>query len=919
MATHSQYFALQGGLDLVTPAIQTPAGRVIAGVNYEGHPRGYHRIDGFERLDGRPKPSEASYWVLRFENGSTKIEEDDIVTGGTSTATGRAVIDAVLESGDYGTGDAAGYLVLMDVTGDFEDAENLEVSGSPVATADGTPSERGASNDTDDSTWLQAAIEKRRADIQAVPGSGPVRGVWAYGGDIYAFRDDAAGTAGVMHKATATGWDPVALGREIAFRDGSGNVKPIGELESVPDTVPELVSGQDALNTDAEVSEESNTPGMTFNGTTAHLDTGTQLAEAGRLFAETGEDASPWTVEARFKVDGSLSGTHAILCRGDGAGDFGNFILYVNSSGNLVCRLRGGTATTLKSGVNDGSWHEVAIVWDTVTAIGIVDEGSPVTISVGSAALTTANHSDNLGIGGRADGASLWFPGQIAEVRVWNVARSPAQIIEYDTRRLKGTEEGLVAYWPMSIVEGEFQEGQTVTGGSSGATAVIKRVVLESGDFSTQDAQGRLIFESVTSGPFQDGEDLGTTTANAIADGADAEITLPPGGRYDFRNHNFFGSADLERMYGCNGVGHGFEFDGEVFVPIHTGMTEDKPTRVEVHRNHLFFAFAGGSLQHSSLGNPYQWQVLTGAGEIGIGEEITDLLASVSGVLAVFGRNKVAVLYGDDAETWVLKTLADDAGAVAWTAQAIGSPIYLDSRGLRSLETTEKFGDFQIGTITQLVEPIFRTMRGRAVAGGLRVRQKDQYRLFWADGRGLTAYFGRAPVEILPFDLGLSIACLASGKDGDGEEILLLGDEDGWVYQLDAGTSFDGDPVPAYLRLPFNHVGTPAQRKRYTKASLEMDGGPDISLGMTAEFSYANPDLPPAQEQSFQVRGSGGFWEEMNWDQFYWSSPVEGMAEAHIDGIGRNISIAVISNATYENPHTLHGLILHFSYRGVVR
>lgn len=688
MSINTQYFGLSGGLDLTTPAIQTPAGRAIAGSNYEVHPRGYRRVDGYERLDGRPKPSEASYWVLRFDTGTVEIAADDEVEGGTSGATGTALYDAVLESGTYGGGNAAGYVVLTDVNGDFADGEDLEVSASKVAEADGLASERGASNDTDDSTWYHAAIERRRDAIQAVPGSGPVRGVWAYDGDVYAFRDNAGGTAGVMHKATASGWSAVNLGRELAFTSG---------------------------------------------------------------------------------------GTYEIV------------------------------------------------------------------------------------------------------------------------------------------------EGNTITGATSGATAVITRVAVTSGDWSTGDAAGYLVFASQT-GTFQsENLNVGANLNVATIAGNSGANALPPGGRYDFRNHNFFGSSDLLRMYGANGVGNGFEFDGTVLVPIHTGMADDKPTRVEVHRNHLFFSFAGGSLQNSSIGNPYEWQALTGAAEIGLGEDITDLLSAVSGTLAVFGSNKVAVLYGDDSDTWVLKTLSDSSGAVSWTAQLIGTPIYLDSRGLRSMDSTDAFGDFMIGTVTQLVEPIFRTMRRVAVAGGMRVRAKDQYRFFWSDGRGLSVYFGRSPSEILPFDLGLNIACLASGKDGDGDEILLVGDDEGMVYELDAGTSFDGEEVQAYLRLPFNHVGSPAQNKRWTKASLEVDCGPDTTLGLTAEFSYANPDQPLGQEQLFSLSGSGGFWEEMNWDDFYWSSPVEGTAEAPIDGIGRNISIAVISNAVYEAPHILHGLILGFTYRGVTR
>lgn len=685
--TETRFFALQGGLDLVTPAIQIPPGRAIAGSNYEPHPRGYQRVDGFERFDGRPKPSEASYWVLRFTDGDTAVPAGTLVTGAVSGATGTALIEGVIETGSYEEMDAAGYLVLTAVSGPFEVGEALLVSGTPVAQAATEGQDRGALTDENDTAWHIAAIEHARAAIGPVPGSGPVRGVWVYKGDIYAFRDSEDGTAGVMHKATPSGWQALSFGRRIRF-----------------------------------------------------------------------------------------------------------------------------------------------------------------------------------GVGAT-----------------------------------------------------EFQEGETVTGTTSGATATIRRVCLRSGAWDGT-ANGQLILDNVV-GSFQNAEELTSASGKANSRSVDLPITLAPGGRYSFANYNFFGSADMQRMYGANGEGMGFEWDGEILVPIETGMEDDRPIRVAAHSNHLFFAFRGGSLQHSSPGDPYQWNVVTGAGEIGIGEEITDLLASVSGTLVVFGRNKVAVLFGNDAENWVLRTLSDNSGAVPWTAQAIGNPIYLDNSGLRSLETTEAFGDFLIGTMTQMVEPIFRTKRRAGVVpvGSLRVRAKDQYRLFFSDGTGLTAYFGRQPTEFLPFDLGFTITCTCSGKDEEGEEVLFAGSEDGWVYELDAGTSFDGDEIPAFLRLPFNHVGSPAQKKRWQRAILEVDAAPSTRLGMTAEFAYADPDQPPAQEQMFDVRGSGGFWSEMLWDNFYWSSPVEGQAAAYLDGIGRNMSITVVSNAAYEDVHVLHGFILYFTYRGLVR
>lgn len=690
MSQMTAFYPLVGGLDLVSPAISIPAGRVTASLNYEPAPRGYRRSDGYERFDGHAKPSEASYWILNFDQGSAAISEGETVTGGMSSATGEALIDAVVTSGSYGGGDAAGYVVLTAVSGTFQDDEAITTGGGGAAVADGTATQRGAETDANDMTWLQDAIETARADISTVPGSGNMLGVWVYGGNVYAVRNNAGGTAAVMHKATTSGWSAVDLGLELAFTSG---------------------------------------------GTT------------------------------------------------------------------------------------------------------------------------------------------------------------------------------------------EIAEGDTITGATSSATADVERVVLTSGSWAGGDAAGYL-YLSNQSGTFQaENLDVGASTNLATIASDSSALALPAGGRYEFINHNFYGASDLRRMYGVNGVGRGFEFDGTVFVPIRTGMATDVPLHLAAHKNQLFFAFAGGSLQNSGIGDPLDWTILSGANEIGIGEEITALLSDVSGVLIVFGRNNISVLYGSDSSDFALTVLADDAGGVEWSVQRIGTPVYLDDRGLRSLSTTQAFGDFKVGTLTQMIHPLFEAKRAAGVSAiaSVRVRAKDQYRLFWDDGTGLFIYFGRKQPEILAFDLGKTVYAICSAEDSSGNEIIFFGSSDGYVYQLDKGTSFDGEEVNAFVRLPFNHVGTPTQEKRWHKATVEVDAGPGTALAVIAEFSYGNPDQPATAELDFTVRGSGGFWDEANWDNFYWSSPVEGLAEAYIDGIGRNVSLVIVSSTTYDQPYAVHGLTLHFSYRRLVR
>lgn len=92
---------------------------------------------------------------IDFDNGDTAIAAGDTVVGGTSGAFGEAEVDATLQSGSYGGGDAAGYIVLRAVTGTFVDTEDLEVSSTKVAEAASGPS-AVYSIDWMQGTWIGA-------------------------------------------------------------------------------------------------------------------------------------------------------------------------------------------------------------------------------------------------------------------------------------------------------------------------------------------------------------------------------------------------------------------------------------------------------------------------------------------------------------------------------------------------------------------------------------------------------------------------------------------------------------------------------------------------------------------------------------------------------------------------------------------
>lgn len=673
---------LNGGLDLVTTPVLLKPGQLISAQNFEPDINGgYRRMAGFERFDGRARPHKGDYHVMGITTtGSFAV--GNTVTGATSGAT--SVILEVTSSTQ---------LVVTKLVGTYILDEVLNVSGSPQGTFKSIAI-NGASTGILHAKYKNLAADNYRADITAVPGSGAVRGVWYYNGDVYALRDNAAATQCILHKATTSGWTAITFGREIQFQNAVG----------------------------------------------------------------------------------------------------------------------------------------------------------------------------------------------------------------------------------------EIFEGNTVTGLVSGASAVVRRALLRTGTW-TSSGVGTLVFDSVT-GAFTSGEALqvgGITKATSTT--ADTAITLQPGGKFEFDNINFFGSVDKLRMYCADGVNFLGEFDGTRWVPIRTGIGDDKPKFVKGHKNHLFTSFKS-TLQHSGIASPYSWTALTGAAELSLGENVTGILPQTGdatvGVLVATTKTKTFILYGNSSADWKLITHSPDTGAKEYTMQNIGSAHFLDTRGVTQLRAVQSFGSFELSVLTRLVQPIIDEKRGLEVASTV-VRSTNQYRVFYSDGSGIILYL--VPVEggttsaaamYFNYSTFLTVNTVISITDISGIERIFAAGTNGFVYELDVGTSFDGAAIEAYFFTVFNHSKSVRQRKRYRRTILQFKAGNTARLSIGYDLSYGNqdPSYGSAVSRSAVIakttQGAGGSWDSFNWDSFVWDASYAQDINMNTPGTGESFAILVSGETDEDEPYTIHTIIPHF-------
>lgn len=680
----TEYFALAGGLNLVSPALEIPPGMLIDAVNFEPSiSGGYSRMKGIERVDGRTRPSQSTYTLMTTViTVAGSIVVGNTVTGATSGAT--AVVLQVNSTTE---------LVVTRVTGTFV-AETLNVSAVAKGAVSSTV-ENGAATPILHATYKSLAADNYRASITAPPGSGTVRGVKYYNGDLYAFRNNAVGTACVMHKSTTAGWTTVTFGFEIQF-------------------------------------------------------------------------------------------TGAV---------------------------------------------------------------------------------------------------------------------------------------------GEVVEGNTVTGFTSGATGVVKRALLRSGTWISAGV-GTLVFDSVT-GTFQSGEALRVAAVTKVTSSSLATaITLAPGGKFVIENYNFSGTGDTLRMYGCDGVNPMFEFDGTRLVPIRTGSTPDTPTYLTIWQKMIVCAIRS-SLQFSGVGQPYSYTALTGAAEVALGEVVTGLLPQqgdeARGSMATFTAKKTFMVYGTSTADVKFVEMPEGSGAQGYTQQNIGLGYYLDTKGVQQVSSTQKFGNFEMSTITRLIQPIIDAKRGLAVASCI-VRRSNQYRIFFSDGTGIVIHIAQAEdgatkTSITQFDYGTTryMNVIDSTVDATGVERIFAGGSDGYVYELDSGTSMDGSNIFAFMFLSFNSSKTPRSRKHYRRVILQAScvGVAQVNVGYDLSYAGSESDIGVRTLQT--LIGGGGNWDSFTWDRFNWDSPVVQEYKVDTPGNGRNIGLLIYSDNAVDDEYTIPSAILNFSINRLER
>jgi hypothetical protein len=267
-----------------------------------------------------------------------------------------------------------------------------------------------------------------------------------------------------------------------------------------------------------------------------------------------------------------------------------------------------------------------------------------------------------------------------------------------------------------------------------------------------------------------------------------------------------------------------------------------------------------------------------------------------------------------------LVTWNPDAGALGYTGQfAAGRMMWLDDRGITDMSTSQEFGNFKGADLSKLVTPQVKALRSSAIASCV-LREKNQYRLFSSGGDALYVTFvGGKVAGVMPVTLTNPVVCICSLEANDGLEESFFGSSNGMVYQMEKGTSHDGEDLTWSAELAFNHFGSPLLLKTYRQAVIEISGGSYCEFQIGYTLGYGTTELPTPDTASVSAALASSSWDSASWDSAYWDGHALTPSKVDLDGTAENISLQFAGSSDKFEPITLNGAIVAYTPRRMLR
>ena len=392
--------------------------------------------------------------------------------------------------------------------------------------------------------------------------------------------------------------------------------------------------------------------------------------------------------------------------------------------------------------------------------------------------------------------------------------------------------------------------------------------------------------------------------------------------KFRFARYNFDGTEKIVMVDGTNAPA--------IYNDTTFTVLDDAPidvvgaNHVVNFKNQLFFS-KGSNLSFTAPFTDNDFTAASGAGTINVGNAITGLIIFRE-QLIIFSERRISRLVGSTIADFQLQPVTMDTGCIEEdTIQEVGGDIiFLGPDGLRSLATTDKFGDFSIGVISKPIQTeTNRLISQNTSFASVVIREKSQYRILgynanittdaargilatqteqgiqWAELRGIRAY-------------------VADSNYNASTEVVVFGHDDGYVYQMESGNSFDGANISASFATPFIPVNDPRLRKTFYKMFLYTDPQGSFTADVSLKYDFEEADvIQPASITFNNASGADAlaFYGEAKYGTGEYGGTIQRLFDSQLIGSGFVVSLVFSSEST-NPPYSLDALTFEYGTYG---
>jgi len=387
-----------------------------------------------------------------------------------------------------------------------------------------------------------------------------------------------------------------------------------------------------------------------------------------------------------------------------------------------------------------------------------------------------------------------------------------------------------------------------------------------------------------------------------------------------FAKYNLTGTEKVAIVDGTNAPAL---YDGSTFTVLNSAPTDViGATHVVEFKKALFFG-KGTTLTFTSPYADDSFSVANGSGTIDVGGVITGLFVFRQ-QLIIFTERHIQQLLGNTVADFNLQPITEDIGCIEGdTIQEIGGDIiFLGPDGLRLLSATERIGDFGLAAISK---PIQKNMTNFIAANtsytSTIIREKSQYRLLGynnnikqENAQGIIAtQFAEQGGSGTGFAETRGIrAYVADSNYNATTEVVFFANDDGYLYQMESGNSFDGSNIQTTFATPHLPIQDPRVRKTFYKLFLYTDPQGSVNFDVSLKLDFDGQDvIQPAPISFANTTGVVGFYGTGTYGTISYGSKLQKLFEGQVIGSGFAVSFQFSSDNS-DPPFSLDALTVEY-------